>query len=79
MKTVWMPKVWSRFRERLHFSSGDLVTRQSFRRCTSSAEGPEFSPNIIFYMAIRPADFGLHSKALGKVELNVENGGWRRS
>lgn len=71
--------VWARFRERLYFFQGNLSDQEIYARLHDYLlKDSVFSPNIIFYMAIRPADFGLVSRQLGKVGLNAENGGWRR-
>ncbi len=68
-----------RFRQRLYFSPGDLndkATYQALReRIEHSTELPE---NVIFYMAIRPAEFGTVSANLAKVGLHKQTNGWRR-
>ena len=71
--------VLSRFCERLHFCRGDMSDDQAFGVLRDYlAEGAHFSSNLIFYMAISPADFGRVSRQLGIVGLNNEDGGWRR-
>ncbi len=66
------------FRERLHFYRGDLADEQAYPGLRDYLQGDQFSPNLIFYMAIRPADFGLVSRHLGTSGLNQEDSGWRR-
>ncbi len=69
----------TRFLQRLHFFAGDLVEEQAFHGLRDYLTGAaQFSPNLIFYMAISPADFGRVSGYLGKVGLSNEQGGWRR-
>ena len=71
--------VLARFCERLFFFHGDLADEQAYPRLHDYLLGDApFSPNLIFYMAIRPADFGPVSRRLGAVELNQEHSGWRR-
>jgi len=71
--------VWARFRERLYFFKGNLGDADVYPQLHDYLlKDSAFSPNIIFYMAIRPADFGPVSHNLGKVGLNREDGGWRR-
>ncbi len=68
-----------RFCARLCFFRGDLADEQIYPALHDFLlGGPRFSPNLIFYMAIRPADFGVVSRQLGAVGLNQEDGGWRR-
>ncbi len=73
------PDVLQRFLQRLHFFRGDLGDETVYPRLRDHLLGtPEFSPNLVFYMAIRPADFGVVARQLGAVGLNREDGGWRR-
>ncbi|HHJ16145.1 MAG TPA: glucose-6-phosphate dehydrogenase [Gammaproteobacteria bacterium] len=72
------PAVVERFCARLFFFRGDLGEADVYPALRDYLSGGQFSPNLIFYMAIRPADFGKVSRHLGEVELNRENGGWRR-
>ncbi len=66
------------FCERLHFFKGDLGNEQAYPALRDYLNSEQFSPNLIFYMAIRPADFGSVSRQLGVVGLNKEESGWRR-
>jgi glucose-6-phosphate 1-dehydrogenase len=71
--------VLARFCERLFFFRGNLSDDQAFSSLHDYLLGDtNFSPNLIFYMAISPADFGRVSRQLGIVGLNNEDGGWRR-
>jgi len=73
------PEVLERFCARLFFFRGDLGDDEVYPALRDYLlNTSQFSPNLIFYMAIRPADFGPVSRQLGAVELNREDGGWRR-
>ncbi|HFD78894.1 MAG TPA: glucose-6-phosphate dehydrogenase [Gammaproteobacteria bacterium] len=72
-------EVLERFCQRLFFFRGDLGEESVYPALHDYLLGSgQFSPNLIFYMAIRPADFGVVSRQLGEVGLNREDGGWRR-
>ncbi|OBS08769.1 glucose-6-phosphate dehydrogenase [Acidihalobacter prosperus] len=69
----------TRFAARLHFVKGDLGERACYEALTARiASEPAFSPNVIFYMAIPPADFGVVSQHLSETGLSREDAGWRR-
>lgn len=71
--------VLERFLERLCFFQGNLDDTQSFPRLHDYLlDASRFSPNLIFYMAVSPADFGPVSAQLGEVKLNQQDNGWRR-
>jgi glucose-6-phosphate 1-dehydrogenase len=73
------PEVLERFCARLFFFSGDLGDGAVYPALRDYLlNTSRFSANLIFYMAIRPADFGVVSRQLGTVQLNREDGGWRR-
>jgi len=73
------PDVLERFCARLFFFRGDLSDGAVYPALRDYLlNDSQFSANLIFYMAIRPADFGLVSRQLGAVQLNQEDGGWRR-
>ena len=72
-------EVLDRFCARLNFFSGDLGDEPVYVALRDYlVDSQQFSPNLVFYMAIRPADFSLVSHYLGDVGLNREDGGWRR-
>ena len=72
-------EVLDRFCARLNFFSGDLGDEPVYVSLRDYLiDSQQFSPNVIFYMAIRPADFSLVSRYLGDVGLSREEGGWRR-
>ncbi len=73
------PDVLERFLARLHFCQGDLADEAAYPVLSNMLLGEgDFSHNIVFYMAIRPADFGKVSRRLGECGLADEKGGWRR-
>lgn len=72
---VWIQK----FVSRLHFVRGDLGERACYEALSLKLSSEStFSPNVVFYMAIPPADFGVVSQYLSETKLSRENGGWRR-
>jgi glucose-6-phosphate 1-dehydrogenase len=73
------PAVLKRFQQRLYFLSGDLSEQACYERLKQTLDEREaFSSNVIFYMAIRPAEFGVVSEQLAAVGLNEQGEGWRR-
>ncbi|MDT8388774.1 MAG: glucose-6-phosphate dehydrogenase, partial [Thiogranum sp.] len=73
------PAVVARFCARQFFFQGNLDDQQAFPALRDYLlEGARFSHNLIFYMAVAPADFGPVSHNLGAVGLCKEDGGWRR-
>lgn len=72
-------QTFARFKERLHYLQGDLHDEASVENLkTTLNDDPQFPGNIIFYMAIRPSDFGESIQRLGTVGLLNEQSGWRR-
>jgi glucose-6-phosphate 1-dehydrogenase len=72
-------KIFERFKERHYYLQGDLHDGESVERLkTTLIEDPRFPTNMIFYMAIRPSDFGESIDRLGKASLLGEQNGWRR-
>ncbi|MDD3517599.1 MAG: glucose-6-phosphate dehydrogenase [Chromatiales bacterium] len=73
------PTAFARFRERLHFVTGDLNDPALYARLKQRIEVEAHLPeNVVFYMAIRPAEFSIVSANLSQVGLHRETGGWRR-
>jgi glucose-6-phosphate 1-dehydrogenase len=70
--------VLARFCARLFFFGGDISNDDAFPGLRDYLTDGDFSPNLIFYMAISPASFGRVSRQLGAVGLNLEDGGWSR-
>ncbi|MGD2075278.1 MAG: glucose-6-phosphate dehydrogenase [Gammaproteobacteria bacterium] len=73
------PEALERFCSRLFFFKGNLDDAGAYRRLADYvADSPRFAPNVVFYLAIAPADFGAVSRQLGDAGLNGEDRGWRR-
>ncbi len=72
-------EVLERFRQRLHFFGGDIADPHVFGQLGQwLAEAPELPANVVFYLAIRPAQFGAVSDGLAEAGLNAQEAGWRR-
>ena len=72
-------RVFERFARRLHYFRGDLNDPEAYQRLqVALASSSEFSDNLVFYMSIRPAEYGLVARSLAQVGLNRQDDGWRR-
>ncbi|NOY61900.1 MAG: glucose-6-phosphate dehydrogenase [Gammaproteobacteria bacterium] len=72
-------KALARFNQRLHYHHGDLGDGESYVALRDMIKNdPALPNNLIFYMAIRPAEFGSVIEKLGVNGLIEEQGGWRR-
>jgi len=70
---------YERFNKRLYYFHGDLDDQESYARLKKQIEDDDTYPgNVVFYMAIRPAEFGPVIDKLGKDRLLNEESGWRR-
>ena len=59
-------KAFERFKERHYYLQGDLHDGESVERLKATLhEDPRFPANVIFYMAIRPSDFGESHRPFG--------------
>ncbi|OIO75427.1 MAG: glucose-6-phosphate dehydrogenase [Gallionellaceae bacterium CG1_02_56_997] len=68
-----------RFCARLHYFALPLGDDEAYNRLQKLLdEDPDFPPNIMYYMAVRPADYPGIVDKLGKVGLLKQNKGWRR-
>ncbi len=71
--------VFQRFSKRLAYFRGDLREASTWPALRERLQDdPGLPANIAFYMAIRPAEFGLVVEKLAGQGLLEENGGWRR-
>lgn len=67
------------FCNRLHFFHGDLADAGAYQRLRQTLDASNrFPDNKVFYMAIRPAEYGVVSQNLADAGLHQEDGGWRR-
>ncbi|MGY6214547.1 glucose-6-phosphate dehydrogenase [Methylolobus aquaticus] len=70
---------FARFRDRLHYHASPPDDAESFRRLKQTIdEHPDFPPNVVFYMSVRPSEFPEIIASLGKVDLLKQKRGWRR-
>lgn len=67
-----------RFSARLRFFRGDLEDTEAFQRLAGQLKKPELPDNVVFYLAIRPAEFASVSSRLAEAGKNSEDAGWRR-
>jgi len=71
-------EVFERFARRLCYFQGDLHDLHSYRELTRCVEGKDFPKNRVFYLAIRPSEFGAVASHLAEVGFNEEEKGWSR-
>lgn len=72
-------ETFARFAQRLRYFQGDLDDASMYRGLQQQVEeNREYPDNIAFYMAIRPAEFGVVVEHLGHSGLLDEDEGWRR-
>lgn len=70
---------FERFRARQHYQRGDLGDPEAARSLAARiGEDPNFPRNMIFYLAIPPADFGPAVENLSAAGLLSEDGHWKR-
>jgi len=68
-----------RFHARLHYHANPPGDDAAYDRLRQTLEeDPAFPRNVVFYMAVRPAEFPAIVDKLGNVELLKQNNGWRR-
>ena len=72
-------EIFRRFAQRLHYLQGDLMQNDLYRGLIEYLDGEHpFPSNAAFYMAIRPAEFGIVIQKLGESRLLDDESGWRR-
>lgn len=73
-------EILARLLQRLHYFQGDFTVVETHQHLKAylEKESQIFPSNIVFYMSIRPADFGVVANNLGAIGLNLERDGWRR-
>lgn len=69
---------FERFRARHHYHQGDLADPEAAKRLAERLSRDPFAPNVIFYLAIPPADFGPAIESLSAAGLLAQGGCWRR-
>jgi glucose-6-phosphate 1-dehydrogenase len=68
----------SRFSARLHYTAIPPGDEAAYGRLQQTLESGDFPANVVYYMAVRPADYPAIVDRLGNVGLLKENNGWRR-
>jgi glucose-6-phosphate 1-dehydrogenase len=72
-------KVFAYFKERLHYFQGDLNDAAAYTQLRIMLSTTRNLPrNVVFYMAVRPAEYGTVSQNLANADLHHEEEGWRR-
>ncbi|WP_455196529.1 glucose-6-phosphate dehydrogenase [Kaarinaea lacus] len=72
-------EVYSRFAARLRYMQGDLNDDELYTKIKRTLETDHsYSANAAFYMALRPAEFGMVIQKLGESGLVDDTHGWRR-
>lgn len=73
------PTVLERLLQRVHLLTGDIMDPAFFSEFNTYLDNhPEIPRNIIFYMAIPPAQYASVARALAEAGLNREDHGFRR-
>ncbi len=68
-----------RFCSRLRYLQGDVKDKETYRKIRDALDNDEQCPsNAAFYMALRPAEFGVVIDHLEASKLTKEEHGWRR-
>lgn len=72
-------QAFERFRARLHYHPNPPDDAESYQRLQKTLEeNPDFPPNVVFYMSVRPAEFPRIIEKLGEVGVLKQKNGWRR-
>jgi len=72
-------QAFERFRARLHYHPNPPDDADSYQRLQKILdENPDFPPNAVFYMSVRPSEFPRIIEKLGEVGLLKQKNGWRR-
>jgi glucose-6-phosphate 1-dehydrogenase len=76
LKERFDPEIFSRFARRLSYVRGDLRDVEGYRRLLVELAKPRTGvcSNIVFYLAIKPAEFGTVTQNLAAVGLNRPRG-----
>jgi len=72
-------EVFQRFSARLQYLKGDLNDTATYNNIKEKLDNDDIFPvNAAFYMALRPAEFGVVVEFLSSSGLSNEDHGWRR-
>jgi len=68
-----------RFCLRMHYHANSPEDASAYQRLQQLLEGnTDFPPNLVYYMAVRPAEFPAIIEGLGGIGLLEQKNGWRR-
>lgn len=71
--------IFQHFSARIEYFEGDLTDKDMYQRMHNElCVDCGFPGNVIYYMSIRPAEFGLVVESLSHAELLDETHGWKR-
>lgn len=70
--------LFTRFAPRLHYVQGDLHEDECMDRLHAILDESGRAANVIYYMSVRPAEFGETVSRLGEKGMLEEQHGWRR-
>lgn len=68
----------ARFCTRLHYFALPLGDDGAYARLQQLIDSEHFPGNVVFYMAVRPADYPVIVDKLGQADLLKQKNGWRR-
>jgi len=73
-------EVFERFATRLRYIQGDLNDAELYKKIKTRLDSEsDYSANAAFYMALRPAEYGVVVQKLGELGLVDDTHGWRRA
>jgi len=79
VKPGLVEEVLERFLDRVRYFRADMMERESYLALKQHLQEETCYPdNMVFYLAIRPAEFGVVSHYIAEVGLHMEESGWRR-
>ena len=68
-----------RFHTRMYYHANPSGDAEAYERLRTAIEvNPDFPPNVVFYMAVRPSEFPNIIDKLGNIGLLQQKNGWRR-
>lgn len=73
----WDDAIFEKFSNRISYFSGDYSKHETFETLKEELS-ESYPPNHIFYLSLPPSHYGKVVQFLGKSDMLVENGHWRR-
>lgn len=71
-------ELFERFARRLYYFQGDLHDPHAYRELSRFVDKEHCPTNRVFYLAVRPSEFGEVASRLAAVGFNEEESGWSR-